>query len=109
MDTSSHLRLGRSWRRALPQDARTITSARAASGLAAEIEKHTVERAAMGVVPLPLNAAQAADLVELLKAPPAGEEAFLMDQLENRIPPGVDEAAYVKVPRCHHPCDAPVT
>jgi aconitate hydratase 2/2-methylisocitrate dehydratase len=34
--------------------------------------------------------------VELLKAPPAGEEAFLLDLIANRVPPGVDEAAYVK-------------
>ncbi|PIE46739.1 MAG: bifunctional aconitate hydratase 2/2-methylisocitrate dehydratase [Gammaproteobacteria bacterium] len=58
--------------------------------------KHVEERAALGVVPLPLDDKQTADLVELLKNPPAGEEAFLMDLLENRIPPGVDEAAYVK-------------
>ena len=35
-------------------------------------------------------------LTDLLKNPPAGEGAFLVDLLENRIPPGVDEAAYVK-------------
>jgi len=34
--------------------------------------------------------------VKLLEKPPAGDEAFLMDLLENRVPPGVDEAAYVK-------------
>ncbi len=58
--------------------------------------KHVEERAAEGVVPRPLNAEQVAGLVELLKNPPAGEEAFLINLLENRIPPGVDEAAYVK-------------
>jgi aconitate hydratase 2/2-methylisocitrate dehydratase len=58
--------------------------------------KHVAERAEQGVVPLPLNAEQTAALVELLKNPPQGEEAFLIDLLENRIPPGVDEAAYVK-------------
>ncbi|NAW98528.1 MULTISPECIES: bifunctional aconitate hydratase 2/2-methylisocitrate dehydratase [unclassified Vibrio] len=58
--------------------------------------KHVVERAAEGVVPRPLNAEQVAGLVELLKNPPQGEEAFMLDLLENRIPPGVDEAAYVK-------------
>ncbi|AJR07456.1 bifunctional aconitate hydratase 2/2-methylisocitrate dehydratase [Photobacterium gaetbulicola] len=58
--------------------------------------KHVEERAAEGVVPKPLDAEQVAALVELLKTPPAGEEAFLLDLLENRIPPGVDEAAYVK-------------
>ncbi|WP_333703670.1 bifunctional aconitate hydratase 2/2-methylisocitrate dehydratase, partial [Vibrio hepatarius] len=48
------------------------------------------------VVPKPLDAEQVAGLVELLKNPPQGEEEFLLDLLENRIPPGVDEAAYVK-------------
>ncbi|EJU9865135.1 bifunctional aconitate hydratase 2/2-methylisocitrate dehydratase [Vibrio vulnificus] len=58
--------------------------------------KHVEERAAEGVVPKPLDAEQVAGLVELLKYPPQGEEEFLLDLLENRIPPGVDEAAYVK-------------
>ncbi|WP_445396969.1 bifunctional aconitate hydratase 2/2-methylisocitrate dehydratase [Zobellella sp. An-6] len=54
------------------------------------------ERAADGLAPLPLNATQVAALVELLKNPPAGEESFLYELLSTRIPPGVDEAAYVK-------------
>ncbi|SJN54046.1 Aconitate hydratase 2 [Vibrio ruber DSM 16370] len=58
--------------------------------------KHVEERAAEGVVPKPLDAEQVSGLVELLKSPPQGEEAFILDLLENRIPPGVDEAAYVK-------------
>ncbi|MGL4380076.1 MAG: bifunctional aconitate hydratase 2/2-methylisocitrate dehydratase [Vibrio sp.] len=58
--------------------------------------KHVAERAAEGVVPRALDAEQVAGLVELLKNPPQGEEAFVLDLLENRIPPGVDEAAYVK-------------
>ncbi|MDN3609081.1 bifunctional aconitate hydratase 2/2-methylisocitrate dehydratase [Vibrio ostreicida] len=58
--------------------------------------KHVEERAAEGVVPKPLNAEQVAGLVELLKNPPQGEDAVILDLLENRIPPGVDEAAYVK-------------
>ncbi|MAG68659.1 MAG: bifunctional aconitate hydratase 2/2-methylisocitrate dehydratase, partial [Pseudomonadales bacterium] len=58
--------------------------------------KHVEERAAQGVVPQPLNAEQTAGLVDLLKNPPAGEEEFLLDLLTNRVPPGVDEAAYVK-------------
>jgi aconitate hydratase 2/2-methylisocitrate dehydratase len=57
---------------------------------------HVAERAALGIPPQPLNAAQVASLVELLKAPPTGEEAFLVDLISNRVPPGVDEAAYVK-------------
>ena len=58
--------------------------------------KHIEERKALGIVPQPLNAEQTAGLVELLKNPPAGEEAFLVDLITNRVPPGVDEAAYVK-------------
>jgi aconitate hydratase 2/2-methylisocitrate dehydratase len=58
--------------------------------------KHVEERAAEGIPPKPLNAEQVAGLVELLKAPPAGEEAFLLELLSERVPPGVDEAAYVK-------------
>ncbi len=58
--------------------------------------KHVEERAAEGVPPQPLNAEQTAGLIELLKNPPAGEEEFLLDLLVNRVPPGVDEAAYVK-------------
>ncbi|MBS9427489.1 bifunctional aconitate hydratase 2/2-methylisocitrate dehydratase [Photorhabdus akhurstii] len=61
-----------------------------------EYRKHVAERAAQGVVPKPLDATQAAALVELLKSPPKGEEDFLLDLLINRVPPGVDEAAYVK-------------
>ncbi|MBS9435772.1 bifunctional aconitate hydratase 2/2-methylisocitrate dehydratase [Photorhabdus noenieputensis] len=61
-----------------------------------EYRKHVAERAAQGVVPKPLDATQAAALVELLKSPPTGEEDFLLDLLINRVPPGVDEAAYVK-------------
>jgi aconitate hydratase 2/2-methylisocitrate dehydratase len=58
--------------------------------------KHVEERAAEGIVPKPLNAEQVAELIELLKTPPAGEEEFLVDLISTRVPPGVDEAAYVK-------------
>lgn len=58
--------------------------------------EHVAEREALGIPPKPLNAEQTAVLVELLKNPPAGEEETLVYLLENRIPPGVDEAAYVK-------------
>ena len=58
--------------------------------------QHVEERAAHGVVPKPLNAQQVNELVELFKNPPAGEEDFITDLLENRIPAGVDDAAYVK-------------
>ncbi len=58
--------------------------------------EQVAERAKQGVVPKPLSAQQVAELVELLKQPPAGEEDFIVDLISNRVPPGVDEAAYVK-------------
>ncbi|SEQ36296.1 aconitase [Amphritea atlantica] len=58
--------------------------------------KHVEERAQEGVPAKPLDADQTAALVDLLKNPPAGEEAFILDLLENRVPAGVDQAAYVK-------------
>ncbi|WP_404417408.1 bifunctional aconitate hydratase 2/2-methylisocitrate dehydratase [Vreelandella aquamarina] len=58
--------------------------------------QHVEERAAEGVPPKPLNAEQVAALIELLKNPPAGEEEFILELITNRVPPGVDEAAYVK-------------
>ncbi|WP_435947212.1 bifunctional aconitate hydratase 2/2-methylisocitrate dehydratase [Dryocola sp. BD586] len=61
-----------------------------------EYRKHVAERAAEGIVAKPLDATQMAALVELLKTPPVGEEEFLLDLITNRVPPGVDEAAYVK-------------
>ncbi|WP_024460275.1 bifunctional aconitate hydratase 2/2-methylisocitrate dehydratase [Marinimicrobium sp. LS-A18] len=57
---------------------------------------HVAERAAEGVPPKPLNAEQVAELVELLKNPPAGEEETLVELISHRVPAGVDEAAYVK-------------
>ena len=58
--------------------------------------QHVAERAAQNIPPTPLSPAQVADLLELLNDPPAGEEAFLVELLTERVPPGVDEAAYVK-------------
>jgi aconitate hydratase 2/2-methylisocitrate dehydratase len=58
--------------------------------------EHAAERAALGIPPLPLDAKQVSALIELIKNPPAGEEAFLMDLLTHRVPPGVDDAAKVK-------------
>src|SRR3990167_44651 len=57
---------------------------------------HVAERAALGIPPLPLDASQVAALIELIKNPPAGEDAFLLDLLTHRVPPGVDDAAKVK-------------
>ena len=58
--------------------------------------QHVEERAAEGIPPKPLTPEWTAGLVELLKNPPEGEAEFLLDLIANRIPPGVDEAAYVK-------------
>ncbi len=58
--------------------------------------EHVAERAQQNIPPKPLSAEQVAGLIELLKAPPAGEEAALVDLISHRVPPGVDEAAYVK-------------
>lgn len=57
---------------------------------------HVQERAAQGLPPLPLTAEQTAALVELLKDPPVGEEQALLELITDRVPPGVDPAAYVK-------------
>lgn len=58
--------------------------------------QHVAERAALGIPPLPLSAQQTAEVIELLKAPPAGEEAFLVGLITHRVPAGVDDAAKVK-------------
>ncbi|MGC6376260.1 bifunctional aconitate hydratase 2/2-methylisocitrate dehydratase [Bisgaard Taxon 45] len=59
-------------------------------------QQHVDERAALGIVPKPLDAEQTAQLIELLKTPPADKADFLLNLFETRIPAGVDEAAYVK-------------
>jgi aconitate hydratase 2/2-methylisocitrate dehydratase len=58
--------------------------------------QQAAERAALGIPALPLSAQQTADVIELLKSPPAGEEQFLLDLFTNRVPAGVDDAAKVK-------------
>ena len=57
---------------------------------------HVAERAALGIPPLPLTKQQTQQLVELLMAPPKGEETFLVDLITYRVPAGVDDAAEVK-------------
>ncbi|KZL49108.1 aconitate hydratase B [Nodularia spumigena CENA596] len=57
---------------------------------------HVAERAQLGIPPLPLDAKQTSELCELLQNPPEGEEDTLLHLLCDRVPPGVDEAAYVK-------------
>ena len=61
-----------------------------------EYRSHVAERSSSGIVPKPLSAQQVSSLVDILKDPPAGEEDFILDLIENRVPAGVDEAAYVK-------------
>jgi aconitate hydratase 2 / 2-methylisocitrate dehydratase len=62
----------------------------------AAYRQHVTERAALGIPPLPLDASQTQELCELLKNPPAGEGETLLALLRDRVPPGVDPAAYVK-------------
>jgi aconitate hydratase 2/2-methylisocitrate dehydratase len=57
---------------------------------------HVQERAALQLPPLPLNAEQVAQVVELLKNPAADQADTLLDLIANRTPAGVDQAAYVK-------------
>jgi len=64
--------------------------------LIADYRAHTEERAQLGVPPLALTAEQTAQLVELLKADKIEDEAYLLELLNNNIPAGVDDAAYVK-------------
>jgi aconitate hydratase 2/2-methylisocitrate dehydratase len=59
-------------------------------------QAHVAERSAVQLPPLPLSAEQVAQVVELLKNPPVGEEENLLDLISNRTPAGVDQAAYVK-------------
>ena len=61
-----------------------------------EYRKHLSERAAEGLPALALDAPQVTALIELIKSPPAGEEEYLLELLTHRVPPGVDDAAYVK-------------
>ena len=58
--------------------------------------QHVAERAALGIPPLPLNAKQVAELIELIKNPPGGEGEFLVNLITYRVPAGVDNAAKVK-------------
>ena len=59
-----------------------------------EYKAHTAERAELGVPPLALTADQTAELVELLKASPIAEQDYVMDLFQNKVPAGVDDAAY---------------
>lgn len=74
----------------------TRIAARHASTLRTNYEGHAAERRATGIVPKPLDAEATTELTKMLVQPPADEKDFLLDLLVNRVPPGVDEAAYVK-------------
>ena len=67
-----------------------------ASEVLAQYRQHVSEREKLGVVPQPLNVEQVTAVVELIEQASAGEEDFLLELLANRVPAGVDEAAYVK-------------
>ena len=60
-----------------------------------DYKKHCEERKEQGIPPLPLSAQQTSDLVELLKSEHE-ESELLLELLKERIPAGVDQAAYVK-------------
>ena len=74
----------------------TGSALRGVSTFLQRYSEHVAERAALGIVPKPLDAAQAAEVVQLLEKPAEGEAEQLLELLEQRVPPGVDEAAYVK-------------
>jgi len=65
-------------------------------GLIEEYKAHTAEREKLGIPPLPLTAQQTADLVELLKASPVADADYAMEMFTQKVPAGVDDAAYVK-------------
>ena len=60
-----------------------------------DYKKHCKEREEMGIPPLPLSAEQTADVVNLLKKEHQDSE-LLLHLLKERVPAGVDDAAYVK-------------
>ncbi|MBN6065087.1 bifunctional aconitate hydratase 2/2-methylisocitrate dehydratase [Aggregatibacter actinomycetemcomitans] len=66
------------------------------SNFLAQYQSHVAERATLGIAPKPLDAQQTQELIELLKNPVTGKENELLTLFENRVPPGVDEAAKVK-------------
>ena len=61
-----------------------------------EYRKHAAARTELGIPALPLTAQQTSELCEILKNPPAAEQEELLTLLRDRVPPGVDDAAYVK-------------
>jgi aconitase B len=58
--------------------------------------EHEAERAAQGIPAKPLNAEQVAAWSSCSRRRPPAKRQFLLVLLSDRVPPGVDEAAYVK-------------
>lgn len=97
MATARLRHAARSSRRAVAPARSAFCAPRAfASAFKDAWDAHVAERGAQGIVPLPLNVKQTAQVVDLLTAPPEGEGEFALELLKNQTPPGVDEAAYVK-------------
>ncbi len=65
-------------------------------GLIQDYRAHTEERAQKGIPPLPLTAAQARELIELLQQEPVEEQEYLLALFCEHISPGVDDAAFEK-------------
>lgn len=61
-----------------------------------EYQSHVEQRGQEGLPPLPLDSEQVTQLVELLKQAQGDDNQTLLDLLIHRVPPGVDQAAYVK-------------
>jgi aconitate hydratase 2/2-methylisocitrate dehydratase len=61
-----------------------------------EYKNHVIDREKQGLPPLPLNAEQTASLIELLKQKSRDDKPELLEILSNRVPAGVDQAAFVK-------------
>ncbi|RLA74304.1 MAG: bifunctional aconitate hydratase 2/2-methylisocitrate dehydratase [Epsilonproteobacteria bacterium] len=64
--------------------------------LIVKYKEHEKDRAKLGVPSLALTTEQTAELVELLKVSPIADESYVLDMFENKVPAGVDDAAYVK-------------
>ena len=71
-------------------------SAESSSTFLQSYRNHAAERSVVGIPPLPLSAKQTGEVIELLKSPPKGDEAFLVELITHRVPAGVDDAAKVK-------------
>ena len=60
-----------------------------------DYKKHVDERAELNIPPLPLDADQTSELISLLKEK-NNDPDYLLNLLKERVPAGVDQAAYVK-------------